>query len=1309
MDDASIKLGIDARGAVTGEQQYRRSMDSIKKSSREGAQEVDKTSESFSNMSNKIATLRTAFISLGVAFSAQNIIRAGADIQGLDAKLKTVTGSAYAAGDALNYLRSTASRQSVDLLDLSNAYSRLLPIVNNGAITMDEMRLILELSNDNMKAYNLSVSEQQLLFYGLSQTLGSGVVNMENLNQVVEKLPGSINNIAAAFGKTVPEFRKMIEEGMVTAEMFKKPLIEALSQASGAAEELSDTYDNTKIRFSNATRDISAAIATTTGALDALSSSMEFVSNNVGAITTIIQLGLIVSVVRVTRALSLSTIGFIQNELAIKRAAVAQALLAAEQASSAAVMAATNRAAATLIGQGYNGIAVAATRASIATRALSTTMAFFGGPIGLSITAISAAILLLGDRTSQLDEATQSSNMALEAAYNIKTRLVTATRENAKAISEERDKLILAREAEIQKTKASIEALKVELELGKLRFSNAVNMGSIAYVSEVGQLELANTKYKKLNEALGVYEENLKKIQEITAGTNDEISNTLKETKKTVQEISEESKVMADALRKTSDDIKDGFDDMFFDIYRNGRFQMGNLFDGIKDAFARMLAEMTTLAIARPIIVPLVTGLGSAMGLSSSAISGVTQGLGGGQGGGLFSGVGNILGFLRGAVNDPLGAAKFLTNSSASAGVNFAQGLGLGGTGQGIAGALGAGLPGAGVGSLIGNLLGIGNKNPFISGGASIAGAAIGQALIPIPVVGGAIGSIAGQALSGLFGGKTSSKEQGAAIDLSTGQITSRFGLGGNKFSQENFDEVTKFAEFAGAIAKAFGGLNENIFIKSNDRAGIGVGFGSAESTKFFGAGEQAVEEIVKGIASRSGKFTESLQTALDNIDFSNTEEALKDLDFALQFDNLGFAEKKTTQLENALKALNEQVEQAVTTASRLGLEEGKIYQAREQALQQLRDEFNQSVQDRILRITDPNGFALSQLDKEFATIRRDAVAIGADLAEIERAYGLERVKLVEQANEEAIRSTQSAYIEIRRFRESLQVSSSLSGLSPENRRTLALEQFRTVQVRFASGEANFQDVQSSVNNLLEASKDYYSFTEGYFKDQSEALSYLQDIEANAQVQYDAQKALLDENKRQTSLLQTIADGVSRNLQQAVSAGNDSRLLRPGETFQQLSSQFNTKNQLPELLVRQFKLQAGFDFSASQNQSIMFQDYARSNPAALALFNQLVQSVGGIPQYASGGYPAPGLALVGERGAELVQFKSSGSRVYNASETKNILSGSGNNGALQQELASLKSAMVMQEERNADRMDQMIALLANISRNNQRIAYSRKQ
>ncbi len=230
-----------------------------------GLKTAEKRVETFSDKVEK--NIASKFKELGLlmagVFSVQ-LIKSIADIssqfQLLETRLIATTGSTTAAAGAMEFLRATAEKQSASIFDIADGYNRLIPAVNSGVISMDEMQHILVLANDNIKAFGLNSSEAQGLFLGLSQVLGSGTVTMEDLRQVTDRLPGSLNAMASAAGISVNQFKSLVATGKVTADMITSSLVTAFEKNEGAAEAMANTVASSSQRMENALVELAAEI-----------------------------------------------------------------------------------------------------------------------------------------------------------------------------------------------------------------------------------------------------------------------------------------------------------------------------------------------------------------------------------------------------------------------------------------------------------------------------------------------------------------------------------------------------------------------------------------------------------------------------------------------------------------------------------------------------------------------------------------------------------------------------------------------------------------------------------------------------------------------------------------------------------------------------------------------------------------------------------------------------------------------------------------------------------------------------------------
>ncbi|HIC80437.1 MAG TPA: hypothetical protein EYP07_05645 [Kiloniellaceae bacterium] len=509
--------------------------------------------------------------------------------------------------------------------------------------------------------------------------------------------------------------------------------------------------------------------------------------------------------------------------------------------------------------------------------------------------------------------------------------------------------------------------------------------------------------------------------------------------------------------------IQQGFSDSFTTIFRDFEFKSEDALDFFKDAFARMLAEIATLAIARPVIVPAVAAVAGAFGLDNAAIGQVTGNLGGGGGGGGFGGAGGVnqifgvsdifpeffgggefgsalnafgasLGFAQ---TFPAGTASALGVAPVAGGLTNAPATAPGFFGSATFGSFLGGVgAGFGVGSLLNGLFGGNATGGAIgSGVGSVAGAAIGSVVPGIgTVLGGILGGGAGGLLGGLFG--EDKDFPFARTELSLGNdgfaITTRDVLDGGPI-----DDVVRATEIIGQTVESFAAaigatIESSAGISFGTGSGRGLGSGffvgdrsiSLGSTgglirKNIGSSEEAadlaVRELIK--ATEFGGIDPEVEAVLrTSLSLrSDLEETAKDVELARAiFDGaFGFETERVVEAERAIEEINTAFDEMTQRAQELGLSVQDLEQGRANALEELTAGFDEGIRLQILSITDPLSAALEQLEEDQARRLEEAEALGADLVEVERLAGLERQRVIEQATAGALSSLKAFQDEI--------------------------------------------------------------------------------------------------------------------------------------------------------------------------------------------------------------------------------------------------------------------------------------------------------
>ena len=244
MDIATLGIRIDA----TETRQATTALDNLSAAGGRTATSMTNAERAAANLGVSVSGLNSVMGAFGVTLGlvgvvafARELTKTVEQVQNLSIRLKGLTKDADDYAKVQDYLVDVSNRHHKSNLVLADSFSRLLTLEQTGLITRQQSMALLEgMSNASSKT-GASTEQLKQSMFGLSQALGSGVLHMEELNQVTEPMPGLLNRIAEASGFTVGEFRKLVGEGRVTSEVFGKVMVGAFASYQGAAEAAGDT------------------------------------------------------------------------------------------------------------------------------------------------------------------------------------------------------------------------------------------------------------------------------------------------------------------------------------------------------------------------------------------------------------------------------------------------------------------------------------------------------------------------------------------------------------------------------------------------------------------------------------------------------------------------------------------------------------------------------------------------------------------------------------------------------------------------------------------------------------------------------------------------------------------------------------------------------------------------------------------------------------------------------------------------------------------------------------------------------------
>lgn len=316
-------------------------------------------------------------------------------------------------------LRSRSSLEGTVTL-----YNRLIAASGELGVSQERVARVVETVNKALATSNLTASERASATTQLAQGLGSGNLQGDELRAIRENSQVLAQAIADEFGVTIGELKKLGAEGELTAARVFKAIENAQAGTDAAfartTATISDSFTNLQTRATQYIGQLDAA----TGASEKFGAVVGFVANNLDAFgDAAVVAATVVGGALAGRAMLAAFTSFtaLQAQIVLTNVQLAAFEIRAGLATGA-----------------LGRMTVAGVAGAGSMRALSGAMAFFGGPIGLAITAVAAAIALITIRANEASRANQElrdtmggAKTALDAYEAAAIAAANATGKNA--------------------------------------------------------------------------------------------------------------------------------------------------------------------------------------------------------------------------------------------------------------------------------------------------------------------------------------------------------------------------------------------------------------------------------------------------------------------------------------------------------------------------------------------------------------------------------------------------------------------------------------------------------------------------------------------------------------------------------------------------------------------------------------------------------------------------------------------------------------------------------------------------------------
>jgi len=219
------------------------------KETKQATRATDKMSKSSKRLTRTLGFLGAGLGGLTFVGVARSVEQATTQLNNIDATMRVAAGSSEQAGIQLAFIREEAERLGLFFPTVAKQMAQFSAAARGTSINGEELRQIFTGISEASRAMGLTAPEAEGAMKALQQMMSKGKVSAEELRQQLgERMPGSIQIMAASLGVGTQELFKMMENGELLSDevlpKFSKELsavfgVEAAKQANRISAAIS--------------------------------------------------------------------------------------------------------------------------------------------------------------------------------------------------------------------------------------------------------------------------------------------------------------------------------------------------------------------------------------------------------------------------------------------------------------------------------------------------------------------------------------------------------------------------------------------------------------------------------------------------------------------------------------------------------------------------------------------------------------------------------------------------------------------------------------------------------------------------------------------------------------------------------------------------------------------------------------------------------------------------------------------------------------------------------------------------------------
>lgn len=218
-----------------------------------------------------------------------SIRQTAVEMQNLDGRMRSISNGDKDRQQLFDKLYEVSDRSGVGMAEAGDLFYKLENAKEQTGMGRQENFDITETVGKALTVGGAGAAQKDAVILQLSQALGSGVLQGDELHSLDENASGLMRHVAAYFGKTVGQLKEMGRKGELTSEQVAKAILASKDAIDEEFDKMPLTIDRASTQISNFFKKMLRDFESSTGTFNAIARMMvapvKWMKNAFGALS----------------------------------------------------------------------------------------------------------------------------------------------------------------------------------------------------------------------------------------------------------------------------------------------------------------------------------------------------------------------------------------------------------------------------------------------------------------------------------------------------------------------------------------------------------------------------------------------------------------------------------------------------------------------------------------------------------------------------------------------------------------------------------------------------------------------------------------------------------------------------------------------------------------------------------------------------------------------------------------------------------------------------------------------------------------